>query len=334
MSQMTPAEFQQAFLQTRAQVQRVIVGLNHIVDGVLTALFADGNVLLEGLPGLGKTRLVLALSDSLSLETRRIQFTPDLMPADVTGTHLVASMPDGRKEMVLRKGPIFANVVLADEINRATPKTQAALLEAMQERQVTLLGDTHKLPAPFLVVATQNPLEMEGTYPLPEAQLDRFLVKLMLPMPSEDDLVEILSRTTVGGETELTPVLSAERILEMRRLVRAVPASPHTLRFAARILRNTHPSNPDAPAGIGRYVRFGASPRGVQAMVLAGKVRALVERGDARQPVLSEDDIAAVAPDCLRHRVILNFEGEAEGHSVDDLVAQAVQSARDSMKVR
>lgn len=331
---MTPAEFQQAFLQTRAQVQRVIVGLNHIVDGVLTALFADGNVLLEGLPGLGKTRLVLALSDSLSLETRRIQFTPDLMPADVTGTHLVASTADGRKEMVLRKGPIFANVVLADEINRATPKTQAALLEAMQERQVTLLGDTHALPAPFLVVATQNPLEMEGTYPLPEAQLDRFLVKLMLPLPQEDDLVEILSRTTGGGEAALTPVLSAERILAMRRLVRAVPASPHTLRFAARILRNTHPSNPDAPAGIQRYVRFGGSPRGVQAMVLAGKVRALVERGDARQPVLSEDDIAAVAPDCLRHRVILNFEGEAEGHSVDALVAEAVQSARDTLKVR
>jgi MoxR-like ATPase len=331
---MTPAEFQQAFVQTRAQVQRVIVGLNHIVDGVLTALFADGNVLLEGLPGLGKTRLVLALSDSLSLETRRIQFTPDLMPADVTGTHLIASRADGSKEMVLRKGPIFANVVLADEINRATPKTQAALLEAMQERQVTLLGDTHKLPAPFLVVATQNPLEMEGTYPLPEAQLDRFLVKLMLPMPNEDDLVEILSRTTIGGEAELTPVLSADRILAMRRLVRAVPASPHTLRFAARILRNTHPSNPEAPAAVGRYVRFGGSPRGVQAMVLAGKVRALVERGDARQPVLSEEDIAAVAPDCLRHRVILNFEGEAEGHSVDDLVAQAIQSARDSLKVR
>ncbi|MED5374853.1 MAG: AAA family ATPase [Myxococcota bacterium] len=331
---MTPQQFQTAFVNTRAQVQRVIVGLDSIVDGVLTALFADGNVLLEGLPGLGKTRLVNALSDSLSLEMRRIQFTPDLMPADVTGTHLVASTADGRKEMVLRRGPIFSNIVLADEINRATPKTQAALLEAMQERQVTLLGDTHNLPAPFMVVATQNPLEMEGTYPLPEAQLDRFLFKLMLPLPQEDDLVEILTRTTGAGEAALQPVLSGEQILAMRRLVRDVPAAPDTLRLAARILRNTHPTNPDAPEAVRRYVRFGGSPRGVQAMVLAGKVRALATRGDARQPVLAPEDIAAVAPDCLRHRVMLNFEGEAEGRSVDEMVGEAVDAARKSLQVR
>ncbi|HJN74422.1 MAG TPA: AAA family ATPase [Myxococcota bacterium] len=326
---MTPAEFQAAFGAVREQVQRVIVGLDDVVDGVLTALFADGNVLLEGLPGLGKTRLVNALAQSLDLEAARIQFTPDLMPADVTGTHLVSTDDVGRKHFSLRRGPIFANVVLADEINRATPKTQSALLEAMQERQVTLLGETHVLPAPFIVVATQNPLEMEGTYPLPEAQLDRFLVKLHLGLPGEDALLTILDRTTGTKDPQPEAVLDGHGIQAMRRTVREVPTSPETLRLAVRILLNTHPKH--GPDAAGRYVRFGASPRGVQSMVLAGKVRALVERGGNRQPVLAPEDLAAVAPACLRHRIILNFEGEAEGVDVDELVADAVAAAKKSM---
>ncbi len=331
---MTPSEFQQAFVATRVQVQRVIVGLDKVVDGVLTALFADGNVLLEGLPGLGKTRLVTALADAVALKSSRIQFTPDLMPADVTGTHLVGADDSGRKHFELRRGPIFANVVLADEINRATPKTQSALLEAMQERQVTLLGETHKLPAPFIVIATQNPLEMEGTYPLPEAQLDRFLVKLHLDMPSEDALVDILGRTTGSGEDKPAPALDGPRVLAMRQVVREVPAAPETLRLAARILLSTHSDNPQAPEAVRRYVRFGGSPRGVQSMVLAGKVRALVERGQSRQPVLSPEDLEAVARDCLRHRVILNFEGESEGIDTDELVRQAVSAALASTRGR
>ena len=330
---MTPSEFQQAFAAAKAQVQTVIVGMDEIVEGVLIALFADGNVLLEGLPGLGKTRLVNALADALDLKSNRIQFTPDLMPADVTGTHLVSTDERGQKHFSLRKGPIFANIVLADEINRATPKTQSALLEAMQERQVTLLGETSKLPQPFIVVATQNPLEMEGTYPLPEAQLDRFIMKLHLEMPSEDALVTILGRTT-GTEEQVPEIaLGGPRILEMRATVRAVPAAPETLRLASRILLATHPENPHAPDAVKRYVRFGGSPRGVQSMVLAGKVRALVARGgQQRMPVLSPEDLEAVAVDCLRHRVILNFEGEAEGIEADGVVAQAVAAAVKSLR--
>ena len=331
---MTPQEFQTGFRAARDQVQRVIVGLDDIVDGVLTALFADGNVLLEGLPGLGKTRLVNALAASLDLESARIQFTPDLMPADVTGTHLVSTDDGGRKHFDLRRGPIFANVVLADEINRATPKTQSALLEAMQERQVTLLGETHALPRPFIVVATQNPLEMEGTYPLPEAQLDRFLMKLHLEMPGEEALLTILDRTTGTGEPEPDAALDGERILAMRACVREVPAAPETLRLAARILLATQPDNALAPDGVRKFVRFGASPRGVQSLVLAGKVRALVERGDSRQPVLSPEDLEAVAVACLRHRVILNFEGESEGLDTDALAVEAVQAARASLAGR
>jgi MoxR-like ATPase len=331
---MTPTEFQKSFAAAKAQVQTVIVGMDSVVEGVLTALFADGNVLLEGLPGLGKTRLVNALADALDLHSNRIQFTPDLMPADVTGTHLVSTDEHGQKHFSLRKGPIFANIVLADEINRATPKTQSALLEAMQERQVTLLGETRALPQPFIVVATQNPLEMEGTYPLPEAQLDRFLVKLHLDMPTEDMLVDILGRTTGAEEQKPEVALGAQAILDMRATVRNVPAAPETLRMASRILLYTHPENPNAPESVKRYVRFGGSPRGVQAMVMAGKVRALVARGEQRMPVLSAEDLEAVAVDCLRHRVILNFEGEAEGVDADGVVADAVAAALKSLAGR
>jgi MoxR-like ATPase len=331
---MTPKEFQEGFLAARAQVQRVMVGLDPVVDGVLAALFADGNVLLEGLPGLGKTRLVTSLAQALDLVAARIQFTPDLMPADITGTHLVVEDETKRKHFSLHKGPVFANVILADEINRATPKTQSALLEAMQERQVTLLGQTHALPQPFIVVATQNPLEMEGTYPLPEAQLDRFVVKLKLLLPSEEALLTILERTTGTARDRPEATLDAARIAAMRDTVKAVPVSPETARLAVRVLLATHPDHGSAPDAIRRFVRFGASPRGVQALVMMGKVRALVERGDARQPVLSPEDLGAVAKDCLRHRMILSFEGESENVDVDGLVDEAVASAHRSMKGR
>jgi MoxR-like ATPase len=331
---MTPREFQESFHAARAQVHRVVVGLDRVVDGVLAALFADGNVLLEGLPGLGKTRLVTSLAQALDLVASRIQFTPDLMPADITGTHLVVEDERGGKHFSLHKGPIFANVILADEINRATPKTQSALLEAMQERQVTLLGNTLALPQPFIVVATQNPLEMEGTYPLPEAQLDRFISKLKLTLPSEEALLAILERTTGTVRDRPSAVLDAAKIHEMRGTVLAVPVSPETARLAVRILLCTHPEHPNTPDSVRKFVRFGASPRGVQAMVLLGKVKALLERGDARQPVLSPEDLSAVAADCLRHRVILSFEGESENVDVDALIADATDAARRSLKGR
>ncbi len=331
---MTPREFQTAFAAARAEVHKVIVGLDEVIDGVLTALLADGNALLEGLPGLGKTRMVQALSTALELDSSRIQFTPDLMPADVTGTHLVVDEGSGGKRFEFHPGPVFSNLVLADEVNRATPKTQAALLEAMQERQVTLLGETRKLPAPFVVIATQNPIELEGTYPLPEAQLDRFLVKLHLTLAGEEQLVVIAARTTGTADVQPTPVLDTERILAMRRLVREVPVAPETARLAARVVLSTHPDRKGAPDSVKHYVRFGASPRGMQAMILAGKVRALVQRGDSRQPVLAPEDLVAVAPACLRHRIHLGFEGEAEGVSRDALIAEAVDAARSSMKGR
>ncbi len=331
---MTPQDFQKHAAAVTTEIQKVMVGLDDVIAGVLTALFADGNVLLEGLPGLGKTQLVGALSKALSLEDSRIQFTPDLMPADVTGTNLVMDDGAGRKRFEFHPGPIFSNIVLADEINRATPKTQAALLEAMQERQVTLLGETRTLPAPFVVVATQNPIELEGTYPLPEAQLDRFLLKLHLTLPDEDALVTIAQRTT-GTETATpAPVLGAGGVVEMRALVRAVPVSPETARLAARIVLATHPDRDAAPDKVRRYVRFGSSPRGMQALILAGKVRALMTRGDSRQPVLAPEDLVAVAPGCLRHRVHLGFEGEAEGVSRDALIQDAVAAARSAMKGR
>ncbi len=329
---MNPTEFQKHTAAITTEIQKVMVGLDDIIQGLLTALLADGNVLLEGLPGLGKTRLVNALSTSLALDSSRIQFTPDLMPADVTGTYLVVDDNAGGKRFNFHPGPVFANVVLADEINRATPKTQAALLEAMQERQVTLLGETRALPEPFLVVATQNPIELEGTYPLPEAQLDRFLMKLHLTLPDEDALITIANRTTGTEEATPEPVLGAGGIVEMRQLVRAVPMTPETTRLAARIVLATHPDRDSSPESVRRFVRFGASPRGLQAMVLAGKVRALMTRGDSRQPVLAPEDLVAVAPACLRHRIHLGFEGEAEGVSRDDLITEAVQAARHSVK--
>ena len=326
----TPAEvkaqcesFRQTWATLRAEIAKVVVGHAPIVEGVLTALFAGGNVLLEGVPGLGKTLLVRTLAQTLHLPFSRIQFTPDLMPADVIGTNIVTENPDtGRRQFEFQRGPIFAQVVLADEINRATPKTQSALLEAMQERSVTVAGTTYKLVQPFLVLATQNPIEQEGTYPLPEAQLDRFIFKLVVGYSQLDDLMTILDRTTGQQAPEPRRVLDGPRILEAQSLVRGVVVAPHVKEYAARLVLATHPEGRHAAGGEGgptnKYIRCGASPRAAQALLLGGKVRALT---DGRYHV-SFDDIKSMAHQSLRHRLILNFEAEADRVNPDDIVTQ------------
>jgi len=305
----TVANFQQLFGRLEDEMSRMIVGQSDIIRGVLTALLADGNVLLEGVPGLGKTQLVKTLAEVIDARFSRIQFTPDLMPADIIGTNMVLETQSGGRSFSFQHGPIFANIVLADEINRATPKTQSALLEAMQEHRVTVGGTSYPLEAPFLVLATQNPLEMEGTYPLPEAQIDRFLLKLNVTFPDLEELTLISSRTTGELWPEVDKVASAAQILEMRRVVKAVPIAPHVEKFAARIVLATHPDKPQSVADTRRYVRYGSSPRGMQALVMAGKVSALLDQRFA----VSCDDIRKVVHPALRHRLILNFEGEAEG---------------------
>jgi MoxR-like ATPase len=290
------------------EVGRVIVGQRDLVRQTLTGLLANSHVLLEGVPGLGKTLLVRTIADVIDCTFNRIQFTPDLMPADITGTNILVE-EGGQRVFKFQAGPIFANLVLADEINRATPKTQSSLLEAMQEHQVTVARQRYKLDPPFFVLATQNPLEMEGTYPLPEAQLDRFLFKVMVPFPSEEDLVSIMDRTTGAEAVSAAKVCTAAEIVEMQRLARAVPIAPHVTAYAVSLLAATHPDNGRAPGLVRDYVRYGGSPRGAQALVTAGKIYALL---DGRFNV-STDDIRAVALPSLRHRIILNFEGEAEG---------------------
>ncbi len=299
----------------RDEVAKVIVGHEQIVDGVITALVAGGHALLEGVPGLGKTLLVRTLADALDLTFSRIQFTPDLMPADILGTNILVEDDNGRRGFSLQRGPIFANIVLADEVNRATPKTQSALLEAMQEHSVTIAKETHKLAEPFFVLATQNPLEMEGTYPLPEAQLDRFLVKLRVEFPSRDSLHTILDRTTSTETPRARKVLSGERLLELRALVRQVPVARPVQDFALRVLEATHPRE-TSPETTRKFVRYGASPRGAQSCLLAAKIRALLQGRYA----VACDDVRAVARPTLRHRIILNFEGEAEGIDPDILI--------------
>jgi MoxR-like ATPase len=328
----TPAEvkeqceqFRATFQKLKAEIGKVVVGHSEVVEGVLMALFAGGNVLLEGVPGLGKTLLVRTLAQTLTLPFSRIQFTPDLMPADVIGTNIVMEDPDtGRRKFEFQRGPIFAQVVLADEINRATPKTQSALLEAMQERSVTVAGHTHKLAAPFLVLATQNPIEQEGTYPLPEAQLDRFIFKIVVGYSQLDDLMTILDRTTATIHPEAEKVLDGPHILEMQKLVRGVIVAPHVKEYAARLVLATHPMGIMAAGGQGgptnKYIRCGASPRAAQALMLGGKVKALIE---GRFHV-SFADIRAVATMSLRHRLILNFEAEADRVEPDALVKQIV----------
>jgi MoxR-like ATPase len=284
-------------------------------------MLAGGHALLEGVPGLGKTMLVRAMAETLHLTFSRIQFTPDLMPADILGTTVIDETQAGLKAFEFRKGPIFANIVLADEINRATPKTQSALLEAMQEHRVSVGKKTHTLDEPFIVLATQNPLEMEGTYPLPEAQLDRFFFKLQVPFPGRDELHAILDLTTGANAGRLEAVLEKSSILEMQKLVRQVPVARHVQDYAIRVVQATHPDGPDAPDLTKRFVRFGASPRGAQAVLLAAKIRALFEGRFAA----SIDDVRASAVPALRHRVLLNFEGEAEGMKTDQVLADILK---------
>jgi MoxR-like ATPase len=318
------AKFRAAFSAAQAQLHQVIVGQESVVDYVLMAVFLQGHVLLEGVPGLGKTLLMTTLGDVLGLDVARVQFTPDLMPADIIGTRVLQQDDKGHVRFDFEQGPVFTRILLADEINRATPKTQSALLQAMQERQVTVAGVTYKLPEPFMVMATQNPLESEGTYPLPEAQLDRFLFKLIVRFPTQIELMEIMRRTTqrLVAKADRT-VESAQQILEWGGLLRQVPIATPILEYAARILLGTHrqEKGPNFQA-VGKYVRFGASPRGLQAMVLAAKVRAVL---DGRFAV-SRDDIAKVAKPCLRHRILLTFEAESEGIQSDNLVDLIIQN--------
>jgi MoxR-like ATPase len=320
-AQAAVSEFSERIGAIKEQMAHVLVGQEMIIEGILMCLCAGGHALLEGVPGLGKTLMVRTLAQSLSLNFSRIQFTPDLMPADVTGTNIIAEQPDGRKEFQFQPGAVFTNVLLADEINRATPKTQSALLEAMQEHSVTVAGKTYQLDEPYIVLATQNPLEMEGTYPLPEAQLDRFLFKLKVYFPSLDEMLQILNRTTGGNGTQPQPVVDAAGIMALRSLVREVPVAPHVQEHAVRLVLGTHPDSEFATEQVKKFVRYGSSPRGAQALILSSKVRALL---NGRFHVAFED-IDFVARPALRHRMILNFEGQAEGIETDDLIEQLLE---------
>jgi MoxR-like ATPase len=300
----------------RREIAKIIVGQDDVVEGVLICLLSGGHVLLEGVPGLGKTTLLRTLSRTLQLKYSRIQFTPDLMPADIVGSMIMESDERGNKVLRFQYGPIFANVVLADEINRATPKTQSALLEAMQERTVTSGNTTHELEAPFLVMATQNPIEMEGTYPLPEAQLDRFLMKILVTYPSRDELSRIVERTITRDEETPMPVLDRASILEVRAVCRQVLVAPHVQDYAIRLVMATQSDQPEAHDLAKRYIRYGSSPRGAQALVECGRVHALM-RGRFH---LSVEDILHVAPGVLRHRIILNFDAHADGQTPETIL--------------
>src|SRR5215218_2403304 len=309
-------QFRERFVRITEEVGRRIVGHEEVVNSTVTSLLAGGHVLLEGIPGVGKTSLVHTLADVLHLKFSRIQFTPDLMPADIVGTNIVQEHSHGGTFFEFQPGPIFSNVVLADEINRATPKTQSALLEAMQDVSVSVGKTTYQLEQPFLVMATQNPIEMEGTYPLPEAQLDRFFFKLKVTYPSEDGMHEILERTTSVSDRPVTRVVDGPEILEMRRVARAVPIARPVQAYAIRLTLASHPSSDYATALVKRYVRYGASPRAAQALVLAAKIHALVNG----RAFVSVDDIRSVAMPAMRHRLLLNFEGEADEISTDTII--------------
>ena len=312
-------ELRGKFQALRAEIGKAIVGHDEIVDGVLTALFVGGHVLLEGVPGLGKTYLIRTLAAAVDLKFSRIQFTPDLMPADIIGTTIISEDPaSGRRAFEFQKGPLFAQIVLADEINRATPKTQSALLEAMQEHTVTVGGTRHQLDEPFFVMATQNPIEQEGTYPLPEAQLDRFLFKLQVEYSNRDELKTILDRTTTGYRPDIHRVMSGEEIIGTQNLVRRIVMAPHVQDYAIRLGMASHPRGPFAVEATNKYVRWGASPRGVQALTLGAKLQALL---DGRYNT-SFSDVARVFLPSLRHRILLNFEGEAEGISPDEVLKE------------
>jgi MoxR-like ATPase len=318
-------DFRRDFALLKSEISKVIVGQSEILDDTILALVAGGHVLLEGVPGLGKTLTVRTLADALDLDFSRIQFTPDLMPADLIGTNMVIESEDGNKIFQFQKGPLFANVLLADEINRATPKTQSALLEAMQEHSVTVGGTTHILDEPFFVLATQNPLEMEGTYPLPEAQLDRFFCKLLVKYPSAREIESILDRTTESQNNAASAVLNGERILEMSAVARTIPISDEVRRYGIALVLATHPDHELVAEPTKKFVRFGASPRGIQALILGAKIRAIL---DSRFHVARED-LKAMAKPVLRHRLILNFEGQAEGVSTDDVIDQILEHVRE-----
>jgi MoxR-like ATPase len=315
-------EFQSTFRTLEQEVGKAIVGMHDVVHSTLTAICARGHVLLEGVPGLGKTLLVKSVAQALGLSFKRVQFTPDLMPSDVTGTQILTEDQDGKRRFVFKPGPIFANIVLADEINRATAKTQSALLEAMEERQVTVLDQTHPLPQPFFVLATQNPVELEGTYPLPEAQLDRFLLKVLVPAPSSPELKQILARTTGTLAHQISPVFpagtAANAIRSMQELVRHVVISDPMQEVIVRVIAALTPSASFATPKVKQYLRFGPGPRGAQAVVLAAKVAALL---DGRIN-LSFEDIRGVIKPALRHRLLLNFQAEADDVSTDDLIEE------------
>ena len=315
-------QFQERYRRLQAEIGKRIVGYQNVIDQVLTAMFAGGHVLLEGVPGLGKTLTVRTISDATQLSFRRIQFTPDLMPADITGTNIIHEDDSGARAFRFQPGPIFAHLVLADEINRATPKTQSAILEAMQEHSVTIGGTTHDLPGPFWVLATQNPIEMEGTYPLPEAQVDRFFFKVDVRPQGEAELLGIIDRTTGDEEAEIGPVLDREEIVEMQHTVRQVLVAEFVQRYAARIALGTHPDSEHATDMTRQFVRFGVSPRGVQTLILGAKVRALL----AGRFNVSCADVRDVVHPALRHRIIRNFEAEADNISTDALLDRLLET--------
>ncbi len=321
----TVSEFTHDLRTLREEIGTMIVGQEDIVEGVLTCLLGGGHALLEGVPGLGKTLLVRTLAETIHATFSRIQFTPDLMPADIVGTNVIVE-DHGGKRFEFQKGPIFAHIVLADEINRATPKTQSALLEAMSEGSVTVSKQTYKLEKPFFVLATQNPLEMEGTYPLPEAQLDRFFFKLVVQYPDKEDLHTILDRTTSDEVPQPKAVIDKSRIMTMRELVRKVPLARQIQDYAVRVVLATHPDNPEATPLSKQFMRYGASPRGLQSIILAAKIRALLEGRYA----VAIDDIRHVSAPALRHRMILNFEGEAEGIKADTIIAEILKATKEA----
>ena len=317
--------FQTRFQILAKEISKEIVGYEDVVQKVLISLFAGGHVLLEGVPGIGKTTLVRVLSKALSVNFSRIQFSPDLMPSDIVGTNVLVVSDTGQKEFRFQSGPIFANIVLADEINRATPKTQSAMLEAMQEHSVTVGGTTYTLDQPFFVLGTQNPIEMEGTYPLPEAQVDRFLFKLDVGYLSEDELLAVVDRTTTDSAPSAEGVLEGPEILEMRHVVRQVAVADHVKRYAVRLISATHPGSSASTPMVNRFLKLGSSPRGAQALMLAGKVRALIQG----RFHLACEDVRDVAMAALRHRLLLNFEGEAEDISTDSIVTEILEQTQE-----